>query len=271
MPIPGGYAPAPTIAVAALAVPSPGVQVTVTSMAAGADTVTVFRTVPGGSPVVVRGASRATVAGSSFTVADFEAPFGVLLTYTAITYDVAGGPSDESTGATITLASSAAWMSDPLTPSLAVQFVLSRAPDQVMDIDSDLQVPVGASRPLLDAGPRQDGTYNLVIAACDDDARDAIRTVLKATPVVLLRLPDPTWDVPDDYYAIGPLKVARMSGLLQVQGRRFEADATLVTPPAPDLAAPLHTYDEMTATGLTYQQIKDTGRTYLQLQQLGAT
>lgn len=271
MPIPGGYAPASTVAVAALAVPSPGVQVTVTAIAAGAATVTVFRAAPGGAPVPVRGASRAVVAGTSFTVADFEAPLGVLLTYTAISYDAAGGPSDESAGATITLASTVAWMTDPLTPSLAEQFMLARAPDQVMDIDTDLAVPIGATRPLLDAGPRQDGTFNLAFSACTPEDRDALRALLKATPIVLLRFPDTTWDVPSDYYAIGPLRVARLGPLLQVQGRRLEADATLVAPPAADIAAPLHTYAEMSATGLTYQQIKDTGRSYLQLVQLGAT
>jgi hypothetical protein len=256
------------VAVSALSSPSPGVQVTVTLPAAGAINVTVFRSSSSGT-VIVRGASHTTIAGS-FTVADFEAPIGEVLSYTAVTFDLADVQSDESGPATITLASATAWLSDPLDPASATTIRIKALPEREYSLDFALMSPIGSDSPVQVSGVRQRGAFKLSLVTLSAAERTALRTLFLRAPVVLLRAPVAAWDLGSEFLGVGAVTERRV-GLLAEQSRVTDLDCTYVQRPAPELAAPLHTYAEMTATGLTYRQIRDTGRTYLQLVQLGAT
>jgi hypothetical protein len=269
MPIPGGFFTAPTVTVTALSAPSPGVQVTVTLPAAGTTTVTVYRTDGTGQRVIVRGASKAVIAGA-FTVADFEAPFGQTLTYTAVTYDPAGVASDESAGAAIIVGSATSWLTDPLAPDNAAPVRLRTPPDETLEIDRDIMTPVGSALGIQVSGTRSQGSYSLTLTAENATVRNTIRAVLRAAPVVLLRVPDPTWDLPAAFLGVGTI-VMRRIGRIGEGARYIDLEATIVARPAPELAGPLYTYADMTGTGKSYTQLTATGRTYLQLVQQGAS
>lgn len=269
MPIPGGFATAPTVTVAALASPAPGVQVTVSLPDPSAVAVTVWRTSPSRPEAqIVRGAVQTTIAGV-FTVADFEAPLGEVLSYTAATFDASLVQSDESIPATITLASDVAWLTDPLDPTTAVACRLREAPSRLLPIDRVVGRPVGGTRGVQISSQRQEGSLDpLAFTAPDATTRIALVGVLKAAPVVLLRCPDPAWDVPAEFLGIGNVSVRRISPKVQHPARYLECENDIVERPDPTIAGAVHTWDELTGSGKTWAQVA-AGRTWVTLAQQG--
>jgi len=266
MPIPGGFATAPTVTATPLATPSPGVQLVVSGVDASAATVTIWRSDSAGKNIV-RGASNVLIAGS-FTVDDFEAPIGELLTYTAVTFDVFGVSSDESTGTTITLSSTGTWLSDPLTPSTAVQVTIADFPEVSRIIDAEMLTPVGATAPIMIAGVRSKGAGSLTLATTTLLALQSLRTVIDDSPVILLRVSVTDWDIAAQHYGVQNVTERRI-GKLAEPTRLMTLDVTAVQRPSPDIAGPLHTWSEVLSKGLSWKGIADADLTWLQLAQRG--
>lgn len=112
--------PAPAVLPLSDAAPCPRVQITITP-AVDTATVTVWRTDPVGTSVV-RGGYRVPLTGPA-VVTDYEAPFGVTLTYTAVGYDDAGIPGPASPpSAPVTLPDpTCPWLAAALAPATSRQ------------------------------------------------------------------------------------------------------------------------------------------------------
>jgi hypothetical protein len=146
--------PAPTLTGHTDADPCPRVEVLITPMPGDAATVTVWRSWSGRREVV-RGAKRALSAGDTLVI-DYEAPTGVPVEYSCVTYDLAGTASEESPRATVTLDSDDVWLQDPLDPTSALQAGLTTRRDLMVigpsfvgarPVDMTVQQPVGSALP----------------------------------------------------------------------------------------------------------------------------
>jgi hypothetical protein len=266
MPIPGGFGTAPTVAVLALSSPSPGVQITVSAMDAGANTVVVYRTDSAGK-TIVRGAANSLVAGP-FTCDDFEAPIGELLSYTAVTFTVGQVQSDESPAALLTLVSTSTWLSDPLVPTTAVSVTVGEFPDRTRDIDASILRPIGSDAGIIVAGVRGKGSGVLTLVTLALDRLNALRAVLTSTPIILLRSPYVSWDIGTQFLGVQGI-VERRIGPMAEPARYVALDVSYVKRPAPAIGGPLHTWDELKSKGYTWNALAAADLTWLQLAQRG--
>lgn len=96
--------------------PCPGVEIYFATLDGDAATITVWR-IADGVREEVRGALRASVAGD-FVVTDWEAPFGVEITYVGEIYD-AGGASVSGAQASIMIDVQDVWFQDQVDPELS--------------------------------------------------------------------------------------------------------------------------------------------------------
>jgi len=267
MPIPGGFGTPPTVSVLALATPSPGVQVTVTNMDVNAATITVWRVSASYSKVAVRGASNTLVAGP-FTVDDFEAPLGEQLTYSAVTYDSGGVPSDESDGTNITLVSTSTWISDPLIPTSAITVRIGDFPERTREIDAEFMRPIGSDTSIMVAGQRARGSGQLMLVTTTLDDLNDLRGVLMQTPLILIRAPYASWDLGSEFLGFQNVSEKRI-GPLAEPTRQIVSDIVYIQRPVPEIAGPLHTYAELAGKGYSYTILSAADLTYLQLAQRG--
>jgi hypothetical protein len=97
----------------------PRVQVLFTALATGTERITVRRTV-GGRTMEVRGGIDLFAVGGA-TVLDLEVPFGVPATYQAEQFDADGTSLGMTKTATIVVETTDSWVTQPLSPTLAVQ------------------------------------------------------------------------------------------------------------------------------------------------------
>jgi hypothetical protein len=118
----------------------PAVQIALTGLLA-TGTVTVYR-IADGTSEVVRNASNVS-ASSTFTVVDYDAPIGVVVTYTAENFDSSVVSQGVSSPATITLTSTSIWMHDPLAPANNVEIKLTGTSDVVLGANSFTRVARG--------------------------------------------------------------------------------------------------------------------------------
>jgi hypothetical protein len=260
---------APTVTTALLTAPSPGVRVTVSSMAGSAVTVTVRRTGADGASAYVRGALDSIVAGTFF-VDDYECPIGEQSTYSSYTTNNVGEVSTESAGTNITVTQSGtlSWLSDPLTPNSAVAVRLQSFPDRSMSIESAILSVIGSATPVMVAGVRQRGAGSIAFLTMTLAETQALRSVLLSTPIVLYRAPDPSWDIGAVFLGMGDV-VEKRVGAIQDPVRIFTGAVTFITRPAASVNGPIHTYAELTAHGYTYRNLSDANLTYLQMAQRG--
>lgn len=115
--------------------PVPRVLVTITGLLAGTQTITLYRTAEGRQMKVRGGVNLFAVGGAA--VMDYEAPFGVPLTYRAEQFDASGLSLNFGDAATTTLTpplvdTSYVWIHQPLNPSLAI--VASMRGDTAADV-----------------------------------------------------------------------------------------------------------------------------------------
>jgi hypothetical protein len=97
----------------------PRVQVLFTALSGGTKRITVRRTV-GGRTMEVRGGINLYAVGGA-SVLDLEVPFGVPATYQAEQFDADGTSLGMTKTATIVVETTDSWVTQPLSPTLAVQ------------------------------------------------------------------------------------------------------------------------------------------------------
>lgn len=173
----------------------PAVVVALTGLLA-TGSVTVYR-IADGTSEVVRNANN-TAASSSFTVVDYDAPIGIVVSYTAENFDASGVSQDVSPVATITLTSTSMWIHDPLAPANNAEIKLSGTYDVVLGANSFTQVTrgydatitkvLGKTRPTMQFYG-QKGYENLTFELITTVYGTAVVAALLATNPVLVRFP----------------------------------------------------------------------------------
>jgi len=263
-----GGSPAPTLQLTELNTPSPGVRVTVLSVAPDADSITIYRTDSSGETVSLRGATEAVLTGS-FVIDDYEAPLNTVLTYTATTRTITKVPSTGSQSYAIELSSVYTWLTDPVVPTNAVAVRVREFPSISKSIDNAMLSVIGSPYPVMVAGQRLAGSGRLSLLTLDLGELELLRSVLQSTAILLLRAPYTTWDLGTAFLGIGNVSESRWSRLISDPTRIIELDVTYVAQPPATITGALHTYAELAQRGYTYRNLSDPNLTYLQLSQRG--
>lgn len=265
---------APTLTVHTDADPCPRVEILITPMPVDVDEITIYRTWQG-QRSVVRGASRAEVAGDHLVV-DYEAPLGASIVYTSVGYDSSGVPSQESTGSTVTVSVSDAWIQDPLDPTSAMQAGLTTPRDLMFTVPSFLPAPramaasvagiVGAPVPVGMGGTRQAASgMPLTLDARTPAVAAALEALLDQAYPLCLRTP--------------ATLVRQLSGLtyLSIQeyiptpddgwdsATVYSMTADTVRGPGAGIVVQPRTYDDLLAEAATYNDLLSLYPTYLDM------
>lgn len=264
--------PAPTLTAYTDADPCPRVEILITPMPAGVDEITIYRSWQG-QRSVVRGASRAEVAGA-FLVVDYEAPLGTSIVYTSIGYDASGVPSQESAGSTVTVSVSDAWIQDPLDPTSAMQAGLTIPRDLMVTTPSFLPASfaaavtvapiVGSRLPAAMGGTRQaasrmpltlDARTPTVAADLEELLNQSFPLCLRTPADLIRQLGGLTYlaiqeyvPTPDDGWNAGTL---------------YSMTADTVRGPGAGIVVQVRTYDDLLAEATTYADLLTLYPTYL--------
>lgn len=222
-------APAAPVAVArTTANPCPRVEVTITPAGDNA-TITLWRTDPTGSSIV-RGGDRVPVSGPVLVV-DYEAPFGVAVTYAAIGYSAAGEASPSSpSSAPVTLAvTGCPWVQDPTDPGTAMVWQLAEWPQRTHGRDDETLWPVTSDVAVVLTGPRRQPTSTMTVLT-RAAAQAAALLLLTDLPVILVRT-DAAWRWRGGYFATGEVvENPHVVGVPTDQDRFWQVPLTPVAP-----------------------------------------
>lgn len=266
--------PAPTLTVHTDADPCPRVEILISSMPAGIDEITIYRTWLG-NRVEVRGGKRAEVAGS-YLLVDYEVPLGTSVSYSAVGYDVAGIPSLESPLTATTVSVSTVWLQDPLDPTTALQAGLSTPRSDLMVVAPSFELGnyvssvikstvVGSSLAVARAGTRQAASDMplSVIAGTPTDAA-AFQSLFDQAPILCVRAP--SGDVPYlgglAYVAFGTYQPRPAKGW---QSTLFTLSGDVVRPPGAAVVVSPRTYDDLLDESATYSGLLTLYPTYIDL------
>ncbi|MCW2496051.1 hypothetical protein [Jatrophihabitans sp.] len=269
--------PAPTIVEHTDWTPCPRIEVHVTPMPGDADTITVYR-VWGGQRQVVRGASGAVVAGDFFVV-DYEAPFGVPVTYSCVTKNTAGTASTTSDASSpLTLAVTQIALQDPLDPTSAVAVAPSTSPGQTTpvsrratgstatySIQATISPVAGSALPLATGDVRQAASgVPIDVRTETEDAATAVRNVLTQAWPLCIRSGPAAQMLPGLVY----LALSDITETLRPNGvsRIFTATAAAVLPPGQSIVVSPRTYADLLDEAATYADLLTLYPTYLRLQ-----
>lgn len=241
--------------------PAPFVDILVDVDDAGVATATVWRTVRGRS-TKVRGLVN-VAATSAVTTRDFEAPFGVEVSYRVQQFDASGDFISYSTPATITPAmpeEGYGWIHNCLDPSSAVrvQFAGSAGARITRPLDSEVyRIPGRTVGVALSRGRR--GVEQLAIDCITQTVEDAERFDAlfggyddDTTPILCVRS-RPEMLFPQPLYALvsAPAYVP-INNRIGREDARWLMNADEVAPPPSAIVAALLTYADFTAFYSTY-------------------
>lgn len=254
--------------------PCPRVEVLVSPMPAGAATITVWRNYAGRQDVV-RGASNMLVSGDAL-VYDYDAPFGVNITYTVQPYDNTGTPIGIPTGSNVVnLAVTDAWASDPLDPSTSMPWPLSR-----LSGDGSLSMKfgslsgygfnatqaavevLGSAYPVGQSNVRQVGQQvPIILDARTPDQWNQVQELLQQALVLCLRLPVkvPLLD-PVMYLQFPTVTPAVDPNLQRVV---WTLTGTQVRGPSVNVLIPVRTWDDVQSEAATWADLESRYSTWL--------
>lgn len=233
---------APTLTPTIDSNPCPRVLVAFTSLAAGTQTINIYRTAEGRRFKVRGGVNLYAVGGVS--VMDFECPFQVAASYQAEQFNTAGVSLGFTDAATITLNVTETWIHQPLSPALAVnaKIMMDSANNFSRPTPGGTNWPEGATVGTLIGGQRRGLTQtplHLKFASTTD--LDKFTSMLGGYtsnfPAVLcVRTPGPAPRIPRLLFA-SFLDAREVIGGIN---RVLTVQATIdeVAPPAPGLIIP---------------------------------
>lgn len=146
--------------------------------------VTLTRAIDGEEPVMLRGADSVTTSGGLLYIIDSEAPFGVELTYTAISS--LGG----ATTAVTTLDVASTWLKVPGHAELGTPVIVADH-DRVDAYETPMGVfPIVGSRfPVTVAGTTSARTTSVKLLTTSRAEAAHVLRVLRSSPVVLIETP----------------------------------------------------------------------------------
>lgn len=243
--------------------PVPHVEMTLFDLDPATVTVTVWRTV-GKRTMPVRGSVRVPAYGG-VNVADWEAPFGVSLSYWATEYDVDGIPIANTSPTVTQLDVDEAWIHNPLDPLSAVAVRLGKGSASRIPRGQDADVfwADGTGLAVAVTGQRR-GVKDtpIVFYSLTDTDTDRVNDLLgdpyasSSGPMILCirpgRFENTRW--PRPFYALVDLEEQPVSHPAGGQITRWEGTGTEVPPPSIALIAAVLTYEDIDATYPTYEE-----------------
>lgn len=260
----------------------PWAGVTVTGLAAGAQVLTVWRTVAG-ERAAVRGGRRLDVLDSAYVI-DYELPPGQPVTYTL---EVLSGAN---AGAVVAPASitydsgGCGYLHDPLDPTVVVPVWASRAPngeavlagrafrELSRSADVAMHDVLGSSLPVAIGGQRRaPAGVDLSVLTDAEVQNTRLRDMLDQSAVLVLRVP-PGWlggaMPPVSYVALPEVVEQPLTAHLQGVGRyltRWQMLGSRVRPSSASVLVALFTYQDVEELFATYgqKQASAGGGTYL--------
>ncbi|MBO1739663.1 hypothetical protein [Leifsonia sp. TF02-11] len=234
---------APALTASTDASPCPRVLVVFSSLAAGTQTINVYRTAEGRQFRVRGGVNLFAVGGAQ--VMDFECPFGVPAAYQAEQFDSNGASLGFTDTATVTLSVTRSWIHQPLSPALAVtgKVTMDSANDFVRPAPGSTEWPEGATVGRLISGRRRglSGTQlNIKLASTSDSDTFAKMFGDYTTDfpsVLCIRTPGPAPRIPRLLFAACTSPHEVVAGINRLIVWQMTVDE--VAPPAPGLILPL--------------------------------
>lgn len=197
-------------ALTAVTLPVPAVEVFFSGLGSGSPAyITVYR-LADGETNIVRTANY-TAASGSFSVTDYEVPFGVVSTYYSEVFNSAGTSLGTSPLSTITVASDSIWIHDPLDLSNFIA-VTPWASDASLGQDSFKEVKrgydfnasgvIGKKKPIIQFyGEKALQGIEFQVVTATNSAVDSLENLLQVAPV-LIRTPARFYNLPRLLYGV---------------------------------------------------------------------
>lgn len=223
-----------------------------------------------GQRAPVRGGQLALVLGSVMIAQDWEAPFGIPVTYTVECYSGAGVLLESWLSGPITIPVTVPWISDPIAPRSACAVSLDGDSMRSMEYGRDGKVVgiLGSSQPIAVVGTRNEASgFSLGFQVDTDNERETVLSILKSADPVLVRLP-PAWVL------LPPLAYVTADSVTEEDVTRFAGgtkstlwiDGTLVSPQTANVIVPPRTYADLAAEASTYADMSALYPTYADAQ-----
>lgn len=262
---------APILTVSADADPMPRVEVLFEAFAPGTTHVDVFR-LAAGREFKVRSAVKAATAGALSRI-DFEAPFGVPVTYRAEMFDASGMSLGFTDTSSVELPVDDMWVHNPLDPSggVRVAFRGNAARDLSRPVEGATVYPQGRRVGVVVSGQRrglQGVQLDIVVDTVEDADRftDLVGGYGRQTVPVLcfrlgandrVRLPRPL------FAAVFDPREQDLNYVLGGETIGFEMTGDEVSPPTPALVVPLLTRRDINNYYATRAQLNEAHLTRL--------
>jgi hypothetical protein len=219
---------------------------------------TITRAGPSGTPAGVRGAVSVPAVPGLVIVRDFEAPIGVPITYTAHSYNAAGGIVDNKTAA-ITIPSDGVcdtWLNDLARVTNTLLVTVASLPELDYHASNNAHDVIARRDPIVSSDIAHTPSFDLTFTTDTLDERDQVRALLGNGVPVLLRTP-PIDGIGNLYFAVLDYKEQRIVSPGDAPARVFVVNGRQVQRPDPDLYVPLgvSTYAHVLATFATYADL----------------
>lgn len=183
----------------------PRVQVTATDVPVAPGTATLYR-VADGQRVAVRGMLATPTTAAVFVVNDYEAPFGVPLTYVlALAYT--DGTTEEVESGPVTVEAASAWVSHPITGQ-GVALTIADWPEFTYTSRQTVVPVAGRAAPIVVSDVRLAASSSLVLLTRTREDLAALRGLLDTGDVLHVRAPCPA--VEEAYVAVGDVVETRV-------------------------------------------------------------
>ncbi|MCS4277713.1 hypothetical protein M2390_002922 [Mycetocola sp. BIGb0189] len=252
--------------------PCPYVEIVARDLPPSTSKVTIWRTAAGRT-TEVRGAVRAS-ASDALARVDYEAPFGVPITYRVEPF-TASGESLGLVGLSETqLDVEETWVHNPLNPAgaVAVSFRGSAVSGVSRPMDAEVHHPIGRRVGVVVSSGRRGVTdVSLDVMTETLEAADRVAALLgdegaETTPVLCFRVgANDRVRLPRPFFAVVPDIVESSFDYTKGTGTKIahSMKGTEAAPPAPGLFIPLLTYAHLNAYYATYAALNADNATYL--------
>lgn len=228
---------------------TPRIQLSVGAMVG--TQVTITRTDSAGNQAPVRSANPAMLSGGAWVGFDYEPPFQVPVTYTAVsdTGDTKISPPQVLNVAT-------PWLIHPGIPDLSRPVTIADLGDETTGTDQGVHYVLGRRNPIvITGGQRRGGTFDLVLRSYSTHEAQALTTLLDDASVLLLQVAYPFTGLTDyRWVAVGDVVKHRVSRDWSDPGLRWTLPCTVTDPPV-GLLRPQWTYGDVIANYGSYTAV----------------
>lgn len=239
---------------------APRVEVLARAFNSGADTVVFYRADPTRTWTVRGGVSRSTAGGVALV--DWEAPFGVPITYRAEMFDASGASLGFTDSASIILDINEVWIQHVLEPSIALRYNLTNeALQELKHEQSGSFLSIQGAPVATWVGSRRTGLTGVDLSGWTDTFEDAgILASMLGTyeqprvPIVVVRAP-PVYQLPPTFIAV--IELARVPFDTHVGGEmnKWSMTASETNPPAVGLVEATLTWDDLAAAYGSWDEV----------------